>query len=307
MTVEEIIRMFDNPAMIGEALIEAAKLTFSGEHKMRFEQKRLRYIDGLRDHERPVWVGEMKNLLSLCIDTDDLSDIKKPGNYRADALNRWHYLDKQELRRRVKEMCRKRDIPVKVLFIENNTDAFSDYTDEILRSFIKADHQAIHQTLTETKGEMSHVLYLEHGDQIRDEWTDLMERSFGLSAACEKISEAFQQKGLHRQSHIIVHSVDQLAESFSENFQLYYNLWTTLLPEQPIFLCIHLPEQSLPREEAQLPYGICCYSDRYDMVTHLHFTRFFKDFKCYHRDEELCTGDSMSFRDAVKKLHYCQP
>jgi hypothetical protein len=249
----------------------------------------------------------MKNLLSLCIDTDDLSDIKKPGNYLADALNRWHYLDKQEFRKRVTEMCRERNIPVKVLFIENNSDAFSDYTDEILRSFIKADHKAIHETLTATKGEMSHVLYLEQRDQISDEWTDLMERSFGLSASCEKIPEAFRQNGLHRQSHIIVHSVDQLSESFAENFQLYYNLWRTLLPEQPIFLCIHLPEQSLPREVAQLPYGIHCYSDRYDMVTHLHFTRFFRDFKCYHRDEELCKCDSMCFSDAVKKLHYCQP
>ncbi len=40
MTVEEIIRMLDNPATIGEALTEAAKLPFRGDDKVRFEQKR---------------------------------------------------------------------------------------------------------------------------------------------------------------------------------------------------------------------------------------------------------------------------
>ncbi|MEI6652053.1 MAG: SUMF1/EgtB/PvdO family nonheme iron enzyme [Chlorobiaceae bacterium] len=65
MTVEKIIRMLDNPATIGEALTEAAKLPFSGDDKVRFKQKQQQYIDGLSDHERPRWVGEMKNFLSM--------------------------------------------------------------------------------------------------------------------------------------------------------------------------------------------------------------------------------------------------
>ena len=65
MTVEEIIRMLDNPATLGDALLEAAKLPFRGDDKVRFQQKRQRYIDGLSDHERPRWVGEMKAFLSL--------------------------------------------------------------------------------------------------------------------------------------------------------------------------------------------------------------------------------------------------
>ena len=67
MTVEEIIRMLDNPATFGDALLEAAKLPFRGDDKVRFEQKRQRYIDGLSDHERPRWVGEMKAFLSLYV------------------------------------------------------------------------------------------------------------------------------------------------------------------------------------------------------------------------------------------------
>ena len=65
MTVEEIIRMLDNPATLGDALLEAAKLPFRGDDKVRFQQKRQHYIDGLTDHERPRWVGEMRNFLSM--------------------------------------------------------------------------------------------------------------------------------------------------------------------------------------------------------------------------------------------------
>ena len=64
MTVEEIIRMLENPATIGDALLLAAKLPFRGDDKVRFQQKRQRYIDGLSDHDRPRWVGEMKIFLA---------------------------------------------------------------------------------------------------------------------------------------------------------------------------------------------------------------------------------------------------
>ncbi len=61
---KDIMQLLDNPATLGEALIEAAKLPFRGDDKVRFEQKRQHYIDGLSDHERPRWVGEMKNFLA---------------------------------------------------------------------------------------------------------------------------------------------------------------------------------------------------------------------------------------------------
>ena len=37
---KDIMQLLDNPATIGEALIEAAKLPFRGDDKVRFEQKR---------------------------------------------------------------------------------------------------------------------------------------------------------------------------------------------------------------------------------------------------------------------------
>ncbi len=61
---KNILQLLDNPATIGDALQEAAKLPFRGDDKVRFEQKRQHYIDGLSDHERPRWVGEMKNFLA---------------------------------------------------------------------------------------------------------------------------------------------------------------------------------------------------------------------------------------------------
>ncbi|MGB7511098.1 MAG: hypothetical protein WBP54_07390 [Pelodictyon phaeoclathratiforme] len=61
---KQIMQLLDNPATIGEALIEAAKLPFRGDDKVRFQQKRQRYIDGLSDHDRPRWVGEMKIFLA---------------------------------------------------------------------------------------------------------------------------------------------------------------------------------------------------------------------------------------------------
>ena len=61
---KDIMQLLDNPATIGEALIEAAKLPFRGDDKVRFKQKQQQYIDGLSDHDRPRWVGEMKNFLA---------------------------------------------------------------------------------------------------------------------------------------------------------------------------------------------------------------------------------------------------
>ena len=61
---KNIMQLLDNPATIDEALREAAKLPFRGDDKVRFKQKQQRYIDGLSDHDRPRWVGEMKNFLA---------------------------------------------------------------------------------------------------------------------------------------------------------------------------------------------------------------------------------------------------
>jgi len=60
-----VIRMFDNPATIGEALLEAAKLPFRGDDRVRFQQKLQQYIAGLSDHQLIQWLGEIKVLLLM--------------------------------------------------------------------------------------------------------------------------------------------------------------------------------------------------------------------------------------------------
>lgn len=308
MTVEEIIRMFDNPATIGDALLLAAKLPFWGDDKARFNQKRLQYIDGQSDHQLIQWVGQMKGFLSIY---EGCSVVVTPDegfrNYTFDREKQWHYLDKKHFRERVGEICRDRDNPVKAIFIEHNVDAFSDQMDEILRSFIKEDHEEIHESLSPTEGKMSHVINLDNSEKLGASWADFMRKIFRVSPNHEKIpAELRLNTDFYAKSHIIVHSVGKLDGRFIENFKLYYSFWAALCPEHPVFLCLFLPpEHSLPRYVHTLPHWILCYCNEYETVGPYHFTCFFKDYTCYQKDEELCRGSSMSFSDAVTKLRYC--
>ncbi len=61
---KQIMKLLDNPATIGEALIEAEQLPFRGNDRFLFNQKRQRYQTGMSDYERLNWTGEMKNFLA---------------------------------------------------------------------------------------------------------------------------------------------------------------------------------------------------------------------------------------------------
>ncbi len=308
MTVEEIIRMLQNPATIGDALLLAAKLPFRGDDKVRFEQKRQKYIDGLSDHDRPRWVGEMKNFLSM-YEGCSVGAVDGEGfrSYTFDREKQWHYLDKKNFRERVGEICCDGNNPVKVIFIEHSVDAFSDQMDEILRSFIKEDHEEIHDILSPTEGKMSHVIKFDNSEKLGASWADFMRKVFRVSPNHEKISAELRlNTDFYAKSHIIVHSVGKLDGTFRDNFQLYYNFWAALCPEHPVFLCLFLPpEHSLPRDINPLPHWILCYCNEYETVGPYHFTCFFKEYKCYQENRSLYTCEPMSFSDAVTKLRYC--
>ena len=64
---KNIMQLLDNPATIGDALLEAAKLPFRGDDRFLFNQKRQKYQAGMSDHERLNWTGEMKNFLAQYI------------------------------------------------------------------------------------------------------------------------------------------------------------------------------------------------------------------------------------------------
>ncbi|MFZ4526518.1 MAG: hypothetical protein ACOYOE_13550 [Chlorobium sp.] len=307
MTVEEILKMLDNPAIIGDALLEAAKLPFEGTDKVRFNEKRDQYIDGLSDHKLPNWVGQMKGLLSKYDGCSvGATDGESFRSYTLDRENQWHYLDKEHFRERVGEICGDENNPVKVIFIEHNVDAFSDQMDEILRSFIKEDHEEIHKSLGPTEGKMSHVIKFDNSEKLGASWADFMRKNFRISPNHEKIRKELRLKtDFYAKSHIIVHSVGKLDSTFRDNFQLYYNFWAALCPEHPVFLCLFLPpEHALPRDINPLPHWILCYCNEYEMVGPFHFSCFFKEYKCYQENRSLYTCDPMSFSDAVTKLRY---
>ncbi len=306
MTGEEIISMLNSPATLGEALTEAEKLPFKGNDLYLFNQKRQKYHTGMSDNEKLNWVGEMRDFLSMYESCNvRATDGEELRSYTLDRENQWHYLDKENFRDRVREICWDNDTLVKVIFIEDNEDAFSDQMDEILRSFLKEDHAEIHEKLSPPAGQMSHVINFDNSEKLRTSWTDFMRKFFRVSPIHEKISEELRKTEFYAKSHIIVHSVGKLDSTFIDNFKLYYSFWAELRPEQPVFLCLYLPEHSLPRDIEPLPHWILCYCDQYETVGHLHFSRFFKDYKCYQKNEDLCRCTPMCFSEAVKKLHYC--
>ncbi len=262
----------------------------------------------MSDHDRPTWVGEMKNFFSMYNGCSvGATDGESFRSYTFDREKQWHYLDKKHFRERVGDICCDRDNPVKVIFIEHNLDACSDQMDEILRSFIKEDHEEIHESLSPTEGKMSHVINLDNSEKLGASWAGFMRKIFRVSPNHEKIPEELRlNTDFYAKSHIIVHSVGQLDSRFIENFKLYYSFWASLCPEHPVFLCLFLPpEHSLPRYVDHLPHWILCYCNEYETVGPYHFTCFFKDYTCYQKDEELCRCDPMPFCDAVKKLRYC--
>ncbi len=142
MTVDEIFRLLDNPATIGEALIEAAKLPFRGEYKILFQQKRQKYIAGLSDYERPIWVGEMKNLLSLCeslFDGESPREVKRAST--SDGVYRsWEFKNDifisyaQEDRQRVEPIVQELEKLGWCIFWDRNLRAGHNWPIEISRA-----------------------------------------------------------------------------------------------------------------------------------------------------------------------------
>lgn len=302
--------MLDNPATIGEALREAAKLPFEGNDKVRFNEKRDQYIDGLTAHQLPHWVGQMKGLLSKYEDCNDAVTTGKGfRNYTFDRDNQWHYLDKKKFRERVGEICDDRHNPVKVIFIEHNHLEFSDQMHEILRSFIKEDYKEIHDILSPTEGKMGHVINFDNSEKLEKYWDDFMRKFFQVPSIHKEIPDTLRGRGFYQTPHIIIHSVGKLDSTCWDNFRLYCSFWTELCTEHPVFLCMFLPpEHSLPRDFDYLPHWIPCYCDEYETVGPFDFTCFFNDYTSYQKDENLCECTSlMRFSEAVKKLRYCQP
>jgi hypothetical protein len=132
-----------------------------------------------------------------------------------------------------------------------------------------------------------------------------MKVTFGVTGTYDQILMNFRIQDWHKQSHILVQSVDKFDDVCFSNFLVYYDFWTKLDPEQPIFLCVHFPKDTLPRKTELHCNFIFCYSNEYEKVEGKHFRRFFQDHKqFYEKNEKLCQCKPMSYLKAKKQLKF---
>lgn len=303
MTVEEILKLLNNPASIEDALKEAAKLPFYDNDLFLFNQKRLQYHAGMSDYETVNWISQMKSFLYAKFG-DNHSNQITVRNYQSDDQYRWHYLDKKKFRQKLREICRSTN-PVKVILVESNIAGFSHHIPDMLLTFIKADQKNLSKYIAGIKGDMERLLYLDDIDTLHYEWTEFMQSCFDLSRPYEQISEEFKEKKFNTRSYIIVQRVSSCGDSWLDYLKVYSDFWNTLMPERPLFLCFHVPENALPRDDASLTEFLCCYSDQYDPVEKDDFVSLCKVYPCYKVAEVIFSCEPMSFKDAVEKLQFC--
>jgi hypothetical protein len=304
MTIEEILKLLQDPATIPDALKEAAKLPFSTSEQAKFNQKREKYQTGLSDYDRLIWIREMTDFLNG-YDSGSGYFIPEKNNtlnpclsrdYKSDKLNRWHHLDKREMKKKFKELYRT-ESKLKVIFIENNTEALSLRIHDVLYSF----HSVHYGTIGKIKGNPNDdFLDLTHSDSLQDEWTEFVQHIFGIYVPFHQIPEEFIKSGFHKQSHFIVQSVDHFC---FENFQVYFNFWTMLKPEQPLFLFFHMKERSFDGD-TPCDHFLVCYHNQNEHVDKLDFKHFFTKYNCYHEDTSLYKCKPMTFRKAVERLQF---
>ena len=301
MSVEEIIMMLENPASIDEALREAAKLPFRGDDKVRFKQKQQQYIDGLSDHDRPRWVGEMKNLLSLY---DDSPDDDLPEDDSRESCPRWHHLDKTNLKNAFKDLCLDKKQKIKVVLIEPNFNAYSFQLHNILHSYYSHEFRQPQSSIKGSmKGSMRDSLNILNKKDREKNFMHCMQKYFGITdVTLAQIPYSFKKREERKpETHFIVQKVTS-DFNFSD-FNKYYKLWTSLQPEKPVVLFIHVKE--LPKVSEHSPglsnYCLCrCHEN--EQVDGDDFQALF-DGKFFEPEYiDLCNCEPMTFAEAVKKL-----
>jgi hypothetical protein len=290
MDIPTIISLLET-GQIDVALKEADLIQFTGDEKITYNRKKDVYINSLKGQNLIDWIKEMKVFLNGC--------NSKFGNYKDDPLNRWHHLDKKVLKEKFKILCRDKSFPIKVLFFENNTEAMSHRVHEILYSYHSSRYPKI--IPSSLKGNMNDdVIDLNSESNLQDDWTEFMQKIFGLNVPFHQIPDEFKKNGFHKQPHFVIQSIDKFC---FEHFKVYYDFWTTLEPEQSLFLFLHVPGKTLPKD-LHGPNYFVWYDDQYEFVDNTDFTRFFSAFTCYNEDLTLCNCERMTFHDAIEKLQF---
>jgi hypothetical protein len=286
MTIQEIISLLDADR-IPEALLEVDRIRFSNEDTTVYKRKREKYYAGdeLKGQALLDWIRQMKVFLQKC-------KCKETKNH-------WYHLDKKITKDKFEDLLYAENA-LKVIFIEANANALSQHLPDILYLV----HSRNDKTLGEVKGDINdEVIFLNKIENINNKWASFMQRKFGLSRQFPQLIEEFKEKGLHKQPHFVIQSVENFD---AENFDVYHGLWRLLEPEKPIVLCFYLGSKSLSLNSIKFNC-LCCLSNEESFVDKTDFTRFFKKFEEYY-NEDLSLGDDcrMTFAEAVKKIKECE-
>lgn len=297
MTVEEIIGMLDNPATIGDALLLAAKLPFKGDDKVRFNQKRLQYIDDLSDHQLIQWVGQMKGFLSIY--EGCRVGATEGEEFRGDTfdkINRWHHLDKQRMKQDFKRLWYNKT-PVNVFIIERNPEAYACDLPIILQTFCGRELD----TVCTVKGAPSDHLSIAYAE---DEFARSMRRYFDINVALIGNPEYVQSRILDTQVHFVVQSIDEFSYT---DFRKYYELWVALQPGELLFLFFYVKRGALADDIEPLENYCLCRYDDHEKVDGDAFDDFFSDPKMplKNHNPDICNSPPMTFQQAVKELECC--
>ncbi len=219
------------------------------------------------------------------------------GNYVDDTLFRWYQLDKKRLKQQFKLLCRL-DEKLKVIFVEHNIDALSNYIHHILYSVYLHLHP--HQTVGKIKGNMNDdILDLEKAEYIEEDWAEFVQRIFEVSGTLHEVIDKFNNENLGNQVHFIVLKIDNFNR---DHFAQYYAFWQALHLERPLFLFCHVEKIDFPDNERQQNY---LFPEDESVDCH-DFTSFFDQWKDFYKEDlNLCRDcPPITFREAVEKLHF---
>jgi len=288
MARDRILKMLDDPTTISEALDLAEKLV-TDDYSFVFNQKRMKYYVGMDDYGKANWIIEMKGFLKIA-----LSD-------QADAVERWHHLDKREIKKKFRELWLDKKSFIKVIFIENDEESFSHFLHNILKTYY--ERELLKMPIGKIKGKMSDSPNISDPKKLKSDYASYIGDYFGIpNVALDLIPLHFKQQKLHNETHFIVQSI----ETFSyKNFKAYYRLWVQLKPEKPLFLFFHLEPDLLDGVVIDLPNYCFFRCKENEKVNGNDFRKFISDSALsgiFYQNTDICKCEPIPFSEAVPKL-----
>jgi len=294
MTVEEIIRMLDDPGSLECVFREAERIEFTEIDRIVFNTKRRKYSIGMSDSEKIDCAFELKCFLYTYVKHNKKAKTGT-GNYESDPDKKWCHLDHNEIKHKFDILLSKKH-KLNVIMIEDDSQAFSDKIPEILHVYYCRPGNR-QKNLASIKGDsFEDFIYFDSMELMRFKWSDFINTHFEYNQ--------FKGKNKHKETYFVVHSV---ANYNALLIGEYLKLWESLKLKSPLYVFIHLKEKIRPK--VSLPDNcICLYNDDYESISADvldHFCDHYHD--CYSYDPvQLAGRSSMSYRNALKTLQFCQ-